>query len=136
MGYYEYRRTKELAQNRKLAFERSNYKCEICGEAAEEIHHKDNSKEDHSLDNLQALCCKCHREITYKNNKDKNRLDVNKIELLLKENNMTKKELANKLGIANEALGGILRRKTTWRKRVIKMSEILRCNIDDILVKK
>lgn len=105
MGYYEYRRTKELAQNRKLAFERSNYKCEICGEAAEKIHHKDNSKVDHSLDNLQALCCKCHREITYKNNKDKNRLDVNKIELLLKENNMTKKELANKLGIANEALG-------------------------------
>lgn len=136
MGYYEYRRTKELAQNRKLAFERSNCKCEICGEAAEEIHHKENSKVDHSLDNLQALCCKCHREITYKNNKDKNRLDVNKIELLLKENNMTKKELANKLGIANEALGGILRRKTTWRKRVIKMSEILRCNIDDILVKK
>ncbi len=136
MGYYEYRWTKELAQNRKLAFERANYKCEICGEAAEEIHHKDNSKVDHSLDNLQALCCKCHREITYKNNKDKNRLDVNKIELLLKENNMTKKELANKLGIANEALGGILRRKTTWRKRVIKMSEILRCNIDDILVKK
>lgn len=136
MGYYEYKRTKEFIENRKLAFEKANYKCEICGEKAEEIHHKDNKKIDHSLENLQALCCKCHRKITYKNNKDRNKLDIKKIEILLEKNNITKEDLADELGIANESLEGIFKRETTWRKRVIKIAEVLKCNINEILIKK
>lgn len=136
MGYYEYKRTKELIENRKLALERANDKCEICGEKAEEIHHKDNSKIDHSLENLQALCCECHRKITLKNNKDRNKLDIANIKMLIKKNNITKKDLENKLGIATESLDGIFRRGTTWRKRVIKIAEILNCDINEILIKK
>ncbi|GAA0107358.1 helix-turn-helix domain-containing protein [Clostridium tertium] len=136
MGYYEYKKTKELVENKKLAFERANCKCEICGEVAEEIHHKDNSKIDHSLENLQALCCKCHRDITYKNNKDKNKLDIEKIEILLKEKNITKTQLASEMRIAKQALERIFRRESTWRKRIIKIAEILNCDVNEILIKK
>lgn len=136
MGYYEYKITKELIENRILAFERADYKCEICGEKAEEIHHKDNSKIDHSLSNLQALCCKCHRRITYLNNKDRNLIDVENIDYLLEKKNMSRNDLADKIKIDQSSLEGAFARKRTWRKRIIKIAEVLECDIDEILVKK
>ncbi len=37
-----------------------NYKCELCGGAANEVHHKDRDKSHHDLNNFLALCRKCH----------------------------------------------------------------------------
>ena len=36
--------------------------CEDCGEEAKHIHHIDKKTHNHSLDNLKALCCKCHKK--------------------------------------------------------------------------
>lgn len=37
-----------------------NYRCEECGGLARTVHHKDGTKTNHSIDNLKALCYKCH----------------------------------------------------------------------------
>ncbi len=36
------------------------YKCEECGVTTRYVHHLDGSKSNHSLENLKALCSKCH----------------------------------------------------------------------------
>jgi hypothetical protein len=34
--------------------------CELCGKKAGVIHHIDGSKDNHDIENLSALCWKCH----------------------------------------------------------------------------
>ena len=46
---------------RELAMEAANNKCEDCGEEAKHVHHLDGKRDNHELDNLKALCIKCHR---------------------------------------------------------------------------
>ena len=48
---------------KSLAWERAGSLCEICGEAPCDTHHIDFSKDNHSLDNLQVLCRKCHKHL-------------------------------------------------------------------------
>jgi hypothetical protein len=42
--------------------------CDICGEKATLIHHKDKNKGNNELCNLCALCKKCHGKIHAKDN--------------------------------------------------------------------
>ena len=39
---------------------RSKGECEICGNFAKIVQHKDGDKSNHDVDNLIALCNKCH----------------------------------------------------------------------------
>jgi 5-methylcytosine-specific restriction endonuclease McrA len=49
---------------KQLAWQRANYHCEICGsDKPHDTHHKDFRKDNHSLDNLQVLCRKCHKRL-------------------------------------------------------------------------
>ena len=49
-----------LMKKNRLVILIHNPNCEICGKKATQIHHKDFSKTNHQLNNLQALCRKCH----------------------------------------------------------------------------
>lgn len=55
-------------KQRKLAFERDNGACQVCGRTKEDlgrepdVHHIDFSKDNHDLNNLVTLCSKHHRE--------------------------------------------------------------------------
>jgi len=42
--------------------EEANYICQICGDRATEIHHKDLSKDNHSKENFLAVCHKCQMQ--------------------------------------------------------------------------
>jgi hypothetical protein len=47
-----------------LAWERAGHRCEICqSDKPCDTHHKDFRKDNHSLDNLQVLCRKCHKRL-------------------------------------------------------------------------
>lgn len=48
---------------KQLAWKRANFLCEICGGKPVDTHHRDFQKNDHSLDNLQVLCRKCHKKL-------------------------------------------------------------------------
>ncbi|MDD5220864.1 MAG: HNH endonuclease signature motif containing protein [Candidatus Bipolaricaulis sp.] len=48
----------KLARLEKLKM--SGGLCEVCGQPAREIHHIDESKGNHSIENLAILCKKCH----------------------------------------------------------------------------
>jgi ribosomal protein S27AE len=37
-----------------------NYRCEICGNPAKEIHHLDRTKTNHTKENIIVVCHKCH----------------------------------------------------------------------------
>ena len=58
----------EFKEARLEVLKRTKGKCEICGEPAKMVHHKDENKSDHSLDNLIALCFNCHESLHCDNN--------------------------------------------------------------------
>ena len=43
-----------------------NYICEECGKKATLVHHLDKGKVNHTINNLIALCQKCHINIYHK----------------------------------------------------------------------
>lgn len=59
----------EMKKIRKQLLNKHNHICQKCGKKANEIHHKDGSKNNHSIDNFLVLCHKCHMGIYHKNNK-------------------------------------------------------------------
>lgn len=56
----EYPRPGQMKRNRLEKLKEANGKCEVCGEEAKYVHHLDESKDNHKMDNLAALCMRCH----------------------------------------------------------------------------
>ena len=73
----------------KLELKKST--CEVCGRFGNIAHHKDRSKDNHSLKNLQILCDICHRWI-HRNDERK------KVSKYIKLYGMTLEEMAQKWG--------------------------------------
>ena len=58
---------------KQLAWNRAKNHCEICqSDKPHDTHNKDFRKDNHSLDNLQVLCRKCHKKLHVANLKNKN----------------------------------------------------------------
>jgi len=79
--YKEYRKSVEWKNLSNFALKRANYKCEICGQPAQVVHHKSypaNFKDD-NISNLLVLCNKCHFNI------HKNQIEYKKRETLFSE---------------------------------------------------
>lgn len=49
-----------MKKNRIIKFKQCDGKCQVCGKKAKMIHHADEDKSNHSLENLVPLCHKCH----------------------------------------------------------------------------
>ena len=62
-GVADYPNHYEFKQQRKIKLESVDYICERCDSPAKHIHHKDGTRWNHVLDNLEALCTKCHAQI-------------------------------------------------------------------------
>ena len=65
-GIAEYPNHYLMKKNRLLKLQETKAKCEICGRRANTIHHKDGSKDNHSIKNLIVLCHSCHSIIDLK----------------------------------------------------------------------
>ena len=48
------------AQLRKQVFDSVNWRCERCGDLAQELHHRDCDRSNDDLGNLEAICTSCH----------------------------------------------------------------------------
>ncbi len=59
-GASEYKNHYELKKIRLEVLKRDEYKCKCCNKKATEIHHKDETKENHDINNLISVCHKCH----------------------------------------------------------------------------
>jgi hypothetical protein len=91
---YIYKNYHKYQKARIPIIKRSKGKCEICGDIAYYVHHMDNTKSNHSLDNLIHVCRPCHhifhskdpyRWYEYDWMGDDYRRNVDKIMKLLKE---------------------------------------------------
>lgn len=51
--------------NRKIVLKRDKYTCQMCLCFGKEIHHVDQNKNNNDLNNLEVLCEKCHRHLTW-----------------------------------------------------------------------
>lgn len=59
-GTSQYFNHYELKKNRLVVLKRDNYTCQYCGKPANQTHHVDLSKDNHSVDNLKACCVSCN----------------------------------------------------------------------------
>lgn len=59
-GIFDYPNHRTLQKNRLIKFEQVGGHCEICNKKATKAHHKDGSKDNHVVENLLAVCNKCH----------------------------------------------------------------------------
>ena len=50
-----------MKKNRIIKLQQTKGKCEICKQKAQVVHHIDESSDNHSIDNLLAVCSKCHK---------------------------------------------------------------------------
>ncbi len=60
-----------MKKNRIIKLNRIKFKCEICGGKARYIHHIDETKYNHELSNLMAVCPKCHVKLHPKRGRPK-----------------------------------------------------------------
>jgi len=59
-GSSQYPNHVEFKKARIEVLQNSKGRCEICGKPAKIVHHIDGNKINHNIDNLIALCFKCH----------------------------------------------------------------------------
>ena len=52
-----------MRKNRIIKLKQVKSRCEICNWRAQVVHHIDESMDNHSLDNLLALCNRCHKAV-------------------------------------------------------------------------
>lgn len=102
-GIAQYQNHYEMKKIRKIILEKENYKCESCGKVATEIHHKDKTKTNHNIDNLLALCRKCHLGIYHRGEQRRPKMFGN-IGLV---------ELSKQMQISASTLSNFLRGKKT-----------------------
>lgn len=58
--YLNYRTMKK---NRIVKLKQVKCKCEICEGRAQVVHHIDEGMDNHSMDNLLAVCANCHKAL-------------------------------------------------------------------------
>lgn len=61
-GVSEYPNHYKMKKMRLIVLKEANYICEYCGKSANQIHHKDLSKDNHTRNNLVACCGSCNRK--------------------------------------------------------------------------
>lgn len=64
-----------LGQKWRLVILQDNPCCNICGKLGEQVHHRDENRENNNLSNLQILCVKCHKHVHRKYKKFRGRID-------------------------------------------------------------
>jgi hypothetical protein len=50
----------EISRQRTIRMTTVNHTCEVCGDIAVHVHHKDKNWKNNEQENLQALCARCH----------------------------------------------------------------------------
>jgi hypothetical protein len=98
-GISEYPEHAWFKQQRLRVLKQSQGKCEVCGKPAKVVHHIDESKNNHYLKNLVALCNNCHWALHRKDDPQKSCSKTSKYKRLY---GYTLLELANILGYKNE----------------------------------
>jgi hypothetical protein len=59
-GNSQYPNHAKLKRARIEVLKKSKGRCEICGKIAKIVHHIDGNKGNQSIENLMAVCTKCH----------------------------------------------------------------------------
>jgi len=95
-GASEYKNHSELKRNRIKALKRDEHKCKFCNKKATETHHKDETKENHDIDNLISVCHKCHINQFHKHKKT-----TSKYRRLY---GMSLQEMSNKANLSGNAI--------------------------------
>jgi len=100
-GNSDYPDHAELKRVRIEVLKRAEGKCEICGKPAKVVHHKDENKSNHSLDNLIALCFNCHESLHCDDNGKSIRGKPTKYGM---KYGMTLKEIAKVFGVCTSTV--------------------------------
>ncbi len=115
----------ELKRARIEVLKKSKGRCEICGKIAKIVHHIDGNKSNHSIDNLMAVCTKCHVPLHNDDNPIRSKGRPTKYGLIygLKIN-----EIAKCFGVTNNAVYYWIRnpKKKAWLEEQLKNNSFVK----------
>ena len=111
-----------------------NPNCDICGKEAKIVHHKDDSLDNHNIDNLIPLCYSCRMKLhlSFSQTVD---YDIRfiKIELLKKYGN--KKNISRKENISPYIISALFNNNKISDKSAQKISKILNVPFEQLVIK-
>ena len=84
-GVADYPDHYQMKLNRLEKLEQTKGKCEICNRDANQIHHRDGSRNNHAISNLVVLCKKHHVMIDMTNSSFKTSKYIRKYGMSLRE---------------------------------------------------
>jgi DNA-binding Xre family transcriptional regulator len=124
----------DFNKNREIVLERSGGLCERCGEKADAVHHVDGQKVNHEVENLKAVCHKCHgkehKEIRRAMDIEIPMIDIDRLDRIIKIRGYTKTMIRKQRHIN---MIHIYKRKKANPTTLKKLADILECEVEDIL---
>lgn len=113
-GVADYPNHYQMKLNRLEKLEQTKGKCEICNKEANQIHHRDGSRDNHAISNLIVLCRKHHVMVDITNTQ-------HKTSKYLRKYGMTLREMTEKLGeYSVPALHYLLKNPSIKRDVILK----------------
>ena len=121
----EYPNHYQMKKARLEKLKQTKCKCEICGSKANVVHHIDETKYNHQLDNLISVCNSCHQVLHHKGSTKRQRKTSKYIRLY----GFTLSELSDSIGInpatlcrmhKKRTLGHFLQKKKIKDKQLVK----------------
>lgn len=118
-GNSEYPNHITFKKMRIKILQRSKGRCEICGKLAKVVHHIDGDKSNHKMNNLIAVCNKCHTNLHRGTNGDYLGGRPTKYSLIY---GMRIKEIAKRFGVTTGAVYYWIRnpKKKEWLENKLK----------------
>ena len=116
-GKQKYPNHRFLQKQRLIKLKSVNYKCEECDKPAVLTHHLDGTKTNHSLENLKALCVKCHISIYHKD-------DVGRKGTLVP--GYTLRDLSEKMGCSSATVYNFIKKGKKSKKYQDKIDQVLK----------
>lgn len=122
-----------MKKNRLEVMKAADWKCDICKGEASEIHHADETDDNHEPSNLIPLCRKCHLDI-HKINTTKPIWDFHEIERQMMIHGLDAKDLGEAAGLNQVTILTILRVGSTKNSTMKKLADVFGISLEDMII--
>lgn len=133
MAVFDYKNHYEMKKKRLEVLKRHGWKCDVCGGKAVEVHHADESDDNHDLNNLIPICRECHYDI-HRIHVDKPIWNTHHIEYCMMKKGLDIKDLAEMTGLNYNSVRVILTKGSTKNSTMKKIAEALDTPIEDFIL--
>ena len=103
-GNSPYKKYHIMQKSRIALLKRTKGRCELCDNRGKHIHHLDNSRTNHNLENLMFVCQQCHSFLHAKFDKDGRHVKIKVNTKHIRKYGMTLEEIGKKFKVSRQSI--------------------------------